>query len=276
MGPTMASPRRKFCFGWSWCGPCAVAVGVAVAPRAALGDPPRHAAAVEVAAVGSSVRDDLMVPLASSGAGVAIGAGYLGYLGPGILDVGVRLGFAVGSDRVDALGAALEHGIGIRYAIPLRPLGSWHTAVGPAAGVDADFFYLGDWDDSHAYWIGARWVGAAARAWRPLGNRWRMDVAGELGLFGLVSRPPPVRDSKQDPLDSLGYLFVDVHDGGELAWMGNWQLARARVELSRPGGDSFVAAGWRFGGELRLDRTSEPTTAFAVQIKLIGARAWGW
>jgi hypothetical protein len=267
-------PRKR-------CGPRAVAsavlgILVAISSSVASADEPTQSAGAEAAAVGAAVRDDLMVPLANTGFSAALGAEYLGEVGPGVLDVTVRLGAGTGWDRVGAQALVIEDGIGVRYYLPTRDLGAWHNAVGPAAGVEADVFYLGDWDDSHDYWMGARWIGTAARTWRPLAHGWRMDGAGEVGLLGLVGRPPAMRENKQDPNNSLRYLLLDVYDRPELAWPGNWQLIRLRVEVSKGEGASLIAGGWRLGGEARLARIDDPAPAFAVQLKLVVARRWTW
>jgi hypothetical protein len=254
-------------------------VGICVALAAASPADAReasHAVGAEVALVTSSTRDDLLVPLAHTGGGAALGIGYLGWLGPGLLDVSARMGLGIEADRNDALAAAVEHGLGLRYLFPVRPLGRWRLAVGPSAGVDADVSYFGDWDDAHAYWLAEAWLGGGARAWRPFGAGWRADLAGELAVVGLQSRPPTYRLNKQDPLDDPSFWLVDVHQDGEPGWIADWQLARLRIDLSRGSETSFVSRSWRFGVELRLSRSSDPETAFAAAAKLVVGKAWGW
>jgi hypothetical protein len=235
-----------------------------------------HALGAELALVTSATRDDLLVPLAHTGGGAALGIGYLGRVGPGLLDLSARMGLGVEADRNDALAAAVEQGLGLRYLFPLRPLGRWRLAVGPSAGLDADVSYFGDWDDAHAYWLAEAWLGGGARAWRPIRDRWRVDLAGELAVVGLQSRPPSYRLNKQDPLDDPSFWLVDVYDDAEPGWIADWQLARVRIDLSRTDETSFVTRSWRVGVELRLSRSSEPETAFAAAAKLVVGKAWGW
>jgi hypothetical protein len=202
---------------------------VVLAPAVSRADDARHSAGAEVAAVGAAVRDDLMVPLASTGFSISLGIEYLGDVGPGVLDVALRMGAGTGWDRVGAQALVIEDGIGVRYYLPTGTIGGW-----------------------------------------------RLDTAGELGLLGAVGRPAMVRGNKQDPQESAKYLLIDVYDRPELGWPGNWQLVRARIELSRSERTSFVDDGWRFGVEARLARIDEPALAFATQIKLVAARRWTW
>ncbi len=252
------------------------AVLCAMPSATARADDATQSLGAEVAVVASSARDDLIAPLASSGGGLSLGAEYLGEAGPGLLDVSARLGLAAGEDRVGAVGLAVEHGIGLRYLVPLPAAADWRTAFGPALGADADVFYFADWDDAHEYWMGATWLGAGGRGWRPLGRAWRLAAAGELGLVGLVGRPHEYRMNKQDPSNSPGFWLVDVYRDPEPAWIGNWQLARARIEFSRSSEESFVTRSWRFGLEARLARADEPQPAFALAVKLVLAKGWGW
>jgi hypothetical protein len=242
----------------------------------ARADEPSHAIGAEIALVASAVRDDLLVPHAQSGGGLSLGLEYLGHLGPGFLDGAARVGLAAGADRLGAVGAALEQGLGLRYVLPVASPGAWRVAAGPAVGADADVFLFGDWDDAHGYWMGSTWLGPAGRAWRPVGARWRLDLAGELALVGLVSRPPAYRENKQDALDSPRFYFVHAYEGAEPSWIGQWQLARLRLELSRARSQSFVTRAWRFGIEARVARAAQPEPAFALALKLVVAKGWGW
>jgi hypothetical protein len=234
-----------------------------------------HAVGAELALVGAASRDDILVPHAHSGGGLALGIQTLHELGPGVLDVAARFGMVVAADRIGAMAAVFEHGVGARYTVPIARLGAWRLALGPAIGLDADASYFADWDDARGYWMGSSWLGAAARAWRPVGAGWRLDGAGELGVVGLISRPPERRIAKQDPMD-LGYYLIDVYREPEPAWLGSWQLARVRVEVSPTRATSSITSAWRFGVELRVARADEPRPAFALGVKLVAAKAWGW
>jgi hypothetical protein len=254
-----------------WCTSCVLFASLVPAGARAV----EHAVGGELALVAASSRDDILVPHAHSGGGLALGVQTLHELGPGLLDVAARLGMVVAADRIGAMAAVFEHGLGARYTIPVARLGAWRLAVGPALGLDADASYFADWDDARGYWMGSSWLGAAARTWRPVGNGWRLDGAGELGLVGLISRPPERRLAKQDPVD-LGYYLVDVYRDPEPAWLGSWQLARVRVEVSPTRATSSITSAWRFGVELRVARADEPRPAFALGVKLVAAKAWGW
>jgi hypothetical protein len=250
-------------------------MAIAAGAAGARAQEPKRAIGAELALVASSVRDDLLVPHAQSGGGLSLGGGLMSRLGPGLLDFGARLGLAVGADRLGARGLALEHGLGLRYCLLLRSTETWRVAAGPGAGIDADVFFFGDWDDAHAYWMGVSWLGAAGRAWRPLGRTWRLDLTGELGLLGRASRPPTYRLNKQDPLASPGFYFRDVYRDADAVWIGNWQLLRARIELSPTQGRSWITRAWRFGVELRMARAADPEAAFALALKLVAAKSWG-
>ncbi|HVZ31063.1 MAG TPA: hypothetical protein VG963_01475, partial [Polyangiaceae bacterium] len=156
--------------------------------------------------------------------------------------------------------------LGASYSLPVHD-GSWHVAVGPALGWENETFFLADWDDAHAYWIGARWLGPALRGWCQIGAGWRMDLAGEAALVGLLSRPPALRRHKQETSYEVLPYFTSPSRDPELAWIGDFQLLRASLELVRSGA-SAEPDGWGFGGELGLLRADDPAPAFAFSASL--------
>jgi hypothetical protein len=146
--------------------------------------------------------------------------------------------------------------------------------LGPAAVWDARMNLLDDWDDAHGYWLGAQWVGPAARWTRDLGAH-HLEVAMGAGLVGAVGRPPePPRLEKQDPLQQPLFWLVGPARGERFTTIATTQAVRldAMLALPRPEGRD---GGWVLGVDTRLVRTTLPAIAVDLGTTAWIGRSWG-
>jgi hypothetical protein len=237
--------------------------------------PSRHALGFAVDLGVASTRDDILVPRAFSGPRLALELRYVGLLGPGLLqaELHVAAGYLLDRDAEQAI--ALDHAIDVQYAFPLDEKAAFQQALGPALGVDTDVAWLVSWDNAHAYWIATRWLGAAWRAFVPAWAGFRWDLAAELPLIGLLSRPEGYRHNKQDALDRVSFYFFDVQAHPKPVWFGELQQLRLTVDLWHSASNSFVAHGWALGAETRIVHATEPRSAFAFRAGLRFSASWG-
>ncbi len=254
----------------------AVALGGAPAAPAPA---PRGAFSVGADVGVRAARDDLIVPLASTGPVVGFAAHFLVASGPGLLDSGLRFGVAALFDRDGRPAAGLYHALRLGY-LPYvhRAPDRWSLAVGPLVAWETDVLWLAKWDDAHAYWIGRRWLGIAARAWRPLGRTMRVDVTAETSLLGFEARPPAYRYNNEDALDQPVFYFADVNRDARFGTLLDWQAVRVEADLGWVPGSrkrAVVPTGWSIGVEQRVAHASSPASAFILQTTARLAYAWG-
>ncbi len=180
-------------------------------------------------------------------------------------------------DRDGHPAAGLFHALRLGYlAYARRSRPGWSLAVGPIVAWETDVLWLAKWDDAHAYWMGRRWFGAAARAWRPLNKRMRIDVTGETSLLGFESRPPSYRYNNEDPLDLAVFYFADVNRSAKFGTLADFQAIRLEVDLDWTHGVSgTVPSGWSIGIEQRIAHTSRPASAFIIEMTGRLGYSWG-
>ncbi|HYQ46586.1 MAG TPA: hypothetical protein VER11_31675 [Polyangiaceae bacterium] len=222
-----------------------------------------------------AARDDLIVPLASSGPTLGFGGRFLGKAGPGLVDTGIRFEFGALFDRYNHPAAGVLHALRLGY-LPLartRP-SDWSLALGPLLVWETDVLWLRSWDDAHAYWIGRRYLGLAVRLFRPLWPTWRLDVSAEINLLGFEARPPGYRLQNQDALTQVAFYFADVNRDAKFGSVFDWQALRLEADLSRTLGPRGKLGGNSFGVETRLAHSASPASAFVFELNLRYAYAW--
>jgi hypothetical protein len=252
-------------------------LAVAALPETARADDPvpRHTLSVGLDLGVRSARDDILVPRASTGPSVGFAGRFLGTVGSGIVDSGIRFGLGILLDRDGRPAVSLSDALRLGYLhIVRRSTDAWSVAVGPLLAWETDVNWFAKWDDSHAYWLGRRWLGAGARAWRRVSPAWRVDAAGELNLVGVEARPPAYRANKQDAFTHLSYYIATANSDAELGSILDWQALRIEVDLSRTRSPAPVAAGWSLGVEVRFAHTERPAMSFVVESNLRLAYAW--
>jgi hypothetical protein len=222
-----------------------------------------------------SVRDDTLVPIASTGPALTLSARFLGTAGAGVVDAELRLGGGPVFDRETRPGIALAHGMRLTYLpIVFVSQESWSFAVGPAVAWETDVFWLAKWDDAHAYWLGRRWLGPGVRAWRLLAPGTRLDIAAEMSLLGFESRPPPYRHNKQDALTHLDFYFAGTNRDAAFGWLADFQAVRLAFDVHRFDRAATIPNGWGLGLEARVAHSRRPEHAFVIETSIRVERAW--
>lgn len=242
---------------------------------AALAESPDHALQVGLDIAAQAVRDDTLVPLAHGGLRPSLSPRYFGDLETGMLlaDGRLGLGYVVSSEGEE--GATFTWGLHAAYLFYLNADAAEGLAVGPALGWDNETFYLGDWDDAHTYWIGAMWLGPRARWWRRLDESWRLDIDGQIGVIGLLSRPPEYRKTKQETSYDIPRFYAWPTRDLKPAWIGNFQVARISLDFYNSRSTSRVPTGLGLGTEIGFLRASNPDQAFSVEASLRISYSWG-
>jgi hypothetical protein len=222
-----------------------------------------------------SARDDLIVPLASSGPSLGFNERFLAALGPGLLDTGIRFQMGALFDRYGHPAASIFHALRLAYLpVALSRPNAWSLALGPALVWETDVLWLRNWDDAHAYWLGRRYLGISARAWRPLAPTWRLELLAELNLVGLESRPPAYRLHNEDALTQVAFYFADVNRAPSLGSVFDWQALRLEADVCRTLSPGFRKQGKSLGLEARLAHTNAPLAAFVFELDVRYAYTW--
>jgi hypothetical protein len=244
-------------------------------PRAA--EAVRHAVSVGAGLRAEAIREDLVVPLGFAGPGLRLASGYDGWLGPGLVRARADLGFSFLWNRWGHLAGSLDPSLELSWTARVFWGTRFSLALGPVVVVDSRVNYLYAWDDAHAYWLGAEWVGPQARLAFPLGAAWQVEGTASLALVGLAGRPPARRFNKQDALNHVGFFFRrPLEDQG---FVSPWELQALRLELAAhrsPYRGPAVLGGWAFGAELRVARVDFPALNLNLSLCLHARRAFAW
>jgi hypothetical protein len=235
----------------------------------------RHGIGVRFGARGTSVRDDLLVPLGFSGGGPDFGLVYHGLLGPGALAARLEVGASFVANRFGHLGFTIDHALAVGYFMPVATVRAWRLQIGTILGEDTDSLALESWDDAHRYWLGLAWLGAGGRVAGPLGARWRLEAETEFAFLGFAGRPPEVRRSKQEPTASFSYYVF--HPLADPRFVGFWDVQhwRFNVAARRTTSPGRVGHGWSFGCQGRLTRADFPRTIIVLEASLYTSWTWG-
>lgn len=231
-----------------------------------------HVGGVDLLVGYEAIRDDLLVPWAFQGPDVEIGGHYLGRIGPGLAFADLRAGAMIGWNHAGQPALSLEYGVHAGWLGLIGTDGPSVYAVGPVLGADGDMFYLESWDDAHGYWLGAHWLGVAARGAWPVG-RHRIDATARTSLLGWYTRPPEYRYDKQDPLVRPLWVIAQPQEDGTFGWLADWQSVEVTVEV-REATDAVVPRGRALGVALGLRHTAAPATAFAFEVTPYAS--WSW
>jgi hypothetical protein len=237
---------------------------------------PRHAVALGLGLRADTVREDLVVPLTFSGPGLRLMVGYRGLVGPGALAINADVGMALLWNRFGHPAATLDHDADAAWTVPVRRTSISHWALGPMLGLDSHFNFLFSWDNAHAYWLAAQWLGPALGYGRRLTEAWRLESRAGLALVGFVGRPPSYRYRKQETRPSVSYPITQPYGSESFVSLADLQVVRVDVALRRvPYTGSDVARGWSFGLDARFARAGRPATAINMGVCFYAARAWG-
>lgn len=237
---------------------------------------PRHAVSLGLGLRADTVREDLVVPLTFSGPGLRLMLGYRGMVGPGELALHADVGMALLWNRFGHQAATLDHDADVAWTVPIRRTPISHWALGPMLGLDSHFNFLFSWDNAHAYWLAAQWLGPALGYGRRLGEHWRLESRAGLALMGFLGRPPSYRYRKQETRPSVTYPITQPYGSESFVSLADLQVVRVDVAFRRVAyTGSDVERGWSFGVDARFARASSPATAINMGVCFYAARAWG-
>lgn len=217
------------------------------------------------------VRDDLVVPLRSSGGGIAPGIGWRDDGGPHHSRVHFALPIALFTNSHGHLGVTWSLDLDGSWDAELAALAGGRLALGVAASGDIDQYMHTDWDDSHLFWS-THWGLGPRAAWRRPVEGHQLELWTSLPVVVLASRPPEVWQSKVndivEPLAQLGTAHGDVHLTSvhqAVDWHGGatWSGPRAR------GGSRALFT------EARVASTSFPARITSVTVLVGVERRWG-
>ena len=263
---------------------CTVACATSAPPARTKRTPIHHPARGAIRLSLDAMRNDLIVPQARTGAGFGLALRYAPEPDEGI--VRAEFGFGARYALAGTRGIVFDHGLRVRYAAPVID-DLWHVGFGPAFGWETDLVLLETRDDAKAYWMTNRWLGVTATAWRALDARWRLELAFEVMVVAVQSRPPghlaseaPVLVPQGVPLGRRSKIPKWLPQRGpeadpRLAWFGDTQRLRLAFDVWRPWSTSAIPSGWAVGVEARLLRASEPGAFTILEFALHLTYMWG-
>lgn len=236
---------------------------------------PRHALGGALDIGVHVARDDTLVPLAHTGPRLALSPRYFGEFGSGLGLADARVGFAYlrGPEAEEAYSTLWAFHAGLVFF--LQHGSGYGLALGPALGWDNETFYFGDWDDSHAYWLGVLWAGPRMHAFSRLSEGWRADLDAQVALLGFYSRPPAYRIRKQELADDFSTLVEWPTHGLEPGWVAEFQVVRASLDFYRSRSDSRVPRGMGLGTEVGFSHASSPDLAVSFETLVRISYLWG-
>ena len=157
-----------------------------------------------------TIRNDLIVPQARVGAGFGLAMRSGGADQLGVLRAELGFGSRYARASLGRRGVVFDHGLRVRYAFALGGRGwrAWHIGIGPAFGWETDLAYLETHDDARTYAMTNRWLGVTVSAWHDLSTRWRLELAAEVLLVSIQSRPEGHLGREPATLDALLWWSV--------------------------------------------------------------------
>jgi hypothetical protein len=239
--------------------------------------PVRNAIGVSLGVQDDTVRDDLLVPLTFSGPGIELAFSYRGRIGPGVLAARADFGFSFLLNRFGHQAATIDYSAEVGWAAPIWRGVASYVALGPIAVLQSRYNIIYSWDDAHAYWLSAEWLGLQMRYGARLPRGWRLESSLSFALVGFEGRPPAYRYKKQDAALRPGYIFGQPLKSQEAVTLVDLQAVRLDVAV-RPSvyDGSDVGRGWSFGVNASVARTDLPAFNINLSACLYASYAWGW
>jgi hypothetical protein len=232
-----------------------------------------HVVEAGLAVTSASARDDLLVPLASTGGGLGLLGRYRLEIGSERVEAELALGAAVMFDRFDRPAVQLPYSFALAYAHVVQRSPLTMTQLGATLRWQTELSYFEAWDDAHGYWLAMIALGPNVRHAYSVLRTLTLETRAELALFGVASRPPSYRWNKQDPLTHAEY-YVDRIQDGELVWL--WDVQALSIEaLGRAReADAIYGTGFGAGAFARLARASGPAPYAALYLGILLDYGW--
>jgi hypothetical protein len=234
---------------------------------------PVHAEHVLQAGLGltsTSVREDLLAPLAFTGPKLDLSARYAVLARPHRIESELLLGIGMLENRFDHGAAQLSHGLALSYLHELSEDPARRFALGGIVRWHDELSYLYSWDDAHAWWLSTLTLGVLARHELQLGGAVALESRGELALLGLMGRPTTrYRLNKQDALEDVGYHLDRLGAGTQV--VAAWDLQALRLEtIARfRGAHELTGEGFGVGLQAAVARTGEPAPYAVLSVGLL-------
>jgi hypothetical protein len=222
----------------------------------------------------ASFREDLLVPLAFSGFGTQLGVDYELRGKQQSFEADLTLGAAYALNRFEHQALGLNHDIGLGYVRVLDRTDVCEWWLGAGLREQTHLQLIESWDDAHGYWIATWALGPIVHHERQLWSRGWLEARTELGLLGLVSRPPSYRFNKQDALTHVDFHFNRSFDDPE--WFSPLDVQLLRLSaLVRFRGAAQHGRGFGLGLDFQFARASEPEPAATTYSGVRLAYGWG-
>ena len=221
----------------------------------------------------ASARDDLLVPLASTGGGVGLLGRYRLGIDSERVEAELALGAAVLFDRFDNAAVQLPYSFALAYAHVVQRSGLTMTQLGVTLRWQTELSYFEAWDDAHGYWLSMLALGPNLRHAYGVARHVTLETRAELALIGLASRPPSYRRNKQDAVTHAEY-YVDRIEGNEPFWLWDVQAVQLEALLRARAPGATYGTGFGAGVLARLARASDPEPYAALYLGLLFAYGW--
>jgi len=249
----------------------------AVSASSAPGDHTQFRLVAGLALGSHSVRDDVLVPLASTGPTLTARTGFAVSRGPHLASLSFDGGLGVLFDTYDHRAWHVSHSFALAYLRWLTEKASPRWSVGASGRLTTDNSYFEDWDDAHGYWLATLMIGPAASYVRRVRADTWWETTADIGLVGIASRPPDRRLNKQDPLNyPLTYLFDRIGDDPEFSSVLDTQRLELESMVRFRSDAAPLGSGWGVGGVLRFAHTRRPEPYALWSFLLSGTYGWGW
>jgi hypothetical protein len=223
----------------------------------------------------ASFREDLLVPLTFSGIGTHIGGGYELRGQRHGFEADLSLGAAYAWNRFEHPALQLNHTLGLGYVHALERHEACSWWLGAGLRNETLLHLIESWDDAHGYWIASWALGPIVHHERQLWSRGWLEARAEVGLFGLVSRPPEYRFNKQDALTHVDFHFNRSFDSPDWFSPLDVQLLRLSALVRFRGATKLHGQGFGLGVDFRFARAVDPLPAAAMYSGLRLAYGWG-
>ncbi len=218
----------------------------------------------------SSNRDDLLIPLAFNGPGLALGLGHTRTFSTWTLDIPVSFKFDFVFNRFNHPGALLSFDLNPTLLRSIYKNDKWgRFRGGLALPFKMNNQFIFSWDDAHLYWFTTKGVNLAL-AWCKDWSSSTTHVELSIPLITWISRPESYRYEKQDAsLNWLGFRSPEEKRKYKRAGYDEYQA----IALSLSHHQASRAGRWKFGFE--YDHYTLPSDVWVLSTKLTYIRSFG-
>jgi len=168
------------------------------------------------------------------------------------------------------------------YALALDIRASWlqtvsgsleagRILIGAAIPLQMTNMFFSSWDDSHLYWLTSYMLGVTAGWEMQISDRLVTMLCLELPLLGFVSRPPPYRYEKQEPLKEWTYHFTAPNSRLHFESLGTYRSVSIEASLTK----HLTASAYCIALEFDYHYCSTEMSAQTMNTRLTFSYLWG-